>query len=70
MLQVLADDWLPISVLVAVAVVKDLLSSDFFMQGMSRLACALSACMELAGWLDGRAMDCCMDTCLPCAVAD
>ena len=49
----------------AVAVVKLWLSSDFFMQGMSRLTGGFSAYMELAGWLDGRAMDCCMDTCLP-----
>ena len=44
MLQVLADDLLPITMLVAVAVVKGLLSSDFFMDGMSRLAIALLAC--------------------------
>ena len=52
----LADDSLPISMLVAVAVVKRLLSSDFFMQGMSRLTGGFSACME-TGWLAGWARD-------------
>ena len=56
MLQVLADHSLPISMLVAVAVVKRLLSSDFFMQGMSRLTGGFSACME-TGWLAERTRD-------------
>ena len=56
MLQRVADDALPISMLMALAVIKALLSSAFFIVGMSRLACALLACME-AGCPHGRARD-------------
>ena len=58
MLQRVADDALPISMLMALAVIKALLSSAFFIVGMSRLAyvLALLACME-AGCPDGRARD-------------
>ena len=48
----------------AVAMVKRWLSSAFFLFGMSRLTGGFSACMELAGWLDGRAIADCMDTLL------
>ena len=56
MLQVLADDSKPINITWAVAIVKRWLSSDYFLDGMSRTQLALSACLE-AGWLDGRARD-------------
>ena len=52
----LADDALPINTLVALAAVKLLLSSDFFLDDIARLTVALSACLE-TGWLDGRARD-------------
>ena len=52
----LADDLLPINTLVAVAVVKGLLSSDFFMDGIARLTVALLAWLE-AGCQAGRARD-------------
>ena len=56
LLQLLADDSLPINTLAAVAVVKQRLSSDYFHDEESRMQLALLACLE-AGWLDGRARD-------------
>ena len=56
MLQVITDDSLPITMLVAVAAVKSLLSSDFFMDGIARLTVALLAWLE-AGCQAGRARD-------------
>ena len=52
----LAEYLLPFIIMVAVAVGKRWLSSDYFLDGMSRTQLALSACLE-AGWLDGRARD-------------
>ena len=51
MLQLLADESLPINKLAAVAVVKQRLSSDYFHDEESRMQLALLACLE-AGWLD------------------
>ena len=56
MVQVLAGDWLPISVLMAVAITKLLLSSDFFLDDIARLTLALFAWLE-AGCQAGRARD-------------
>ena len=52
----LADDALPINTLVALAAVKLLLSSDFFLDDIARLTLALFAWLE-AGCQAGRARD-------------
>ena len=56
LLQLLADDSLPINTLAAVAVVKQRLSSDYFHDEESRLTVGISVWLE-AGRQAGRARD-------------
>ena len=56
LLQLLPDDSLPINTLAALAVIKQRLSSDYFLVSMSRITVGFLACKE-ASRQAGRARD-------------